>query len=168
MSTLEVLQSCPTQRKNLLTALGYLDPYNTNLIHFNVENYKSRLPHKLAFQIITKVVRKKVFRTILDEGSSTLVLSLSCWKAIGSPKLVTSTTTLKAFGGWGFQPHGLISALVVDLGGKTISIQVEVVDTLLDYNLLLGRNWFYAMTVVASMVFWTVQFPHLGRIFTID
>ena len=32
MSTLEVLQSCPTQRKNLLTALGALDPDNTNLI----------------------------------------------------------------------------------------------------------------------------------------
>ena len=49
MSTLEVLQICPTQRKNLLTTLGALDPDNTNLIHFNVENYKSRLPHKLAF-----------------------------------------------------------------------------------------------------------------------
>ena len=81
MSTLEVLQSCPTQHKNLLTALGALYPDNTNLIHFNVENYKSRLPHKLAFQIITKVLR-----TILDEGASTSVLSLSCWKAIGSPE----------------------------------------------------------------------------------
>ena len=66
MSTLEVLQSCPTQRKNLLTALGALDPDNTNLIHFNIENYKSLLPHKLAFQIITKVVGKKVFRIVLD------------------------------------------------------------------------------------------------------
>ena len=42
MSPLEVLQSCPTQRKNLLTTLGALDPDNTNLIHFNVENYKSK------------------------------------------------------------------------------------------------------------------------------
>ena len=49
MSTLEVLQSCPTQRKNLLMALAALDPDNTNLIHFNIENYKSRLPHKLDF-----------------------------------------------------------------------------------------------------------------------
>ena len=57
MSTLEVLQSCPTQLKNLLTTLGALDLDNTNLIHLNVENYKSRLPHKLAFQIITKVVK---------------------------------------------------------------------------------------------------------------
>ena len=78
MSTLEVLQSCPTQRKILLTTLGALDLGNTNVIHFNVENYKSRLPHKLAFQIIMKVVGKKVFRTVLDEGDSTLVLSLSC------------------------------------------------------------------------------------------
>ena len=49
MLTLEVLQSCPTQRKNLLTTLEALDLDNTNLIHFNVENYKPRLPHKLAF-----------------------------------------------------------------------------------------------------------------------
>ena len=102
MSTLEVLQSCPMQRKNLLTALGDLDPDNTNLIHFNVKNYKSRLPHKLAFQIITKVVEKKVFRTVLDEEASTSILSLSCWKAIGSPELLTSPTTLKAFDGRGF------------------------------------------------------------------
>ena len=98
--------------------LGALDLDNSNLIHFNVENYNSRLPHKLALQIITKVVRNKVFRTILDEGASTSVLSLSCWKAIGSPELVTSPTTLKAFDGRGFQPHYLISALAVELGGK--------------------------------------------------
>ena len=99
MSTLEVLQSCPTQHKNLLTVLGALDPDNTNLIHFNVENYKSRLPHQLAFQIITKVVGKKVFRTVLDEGASTSVLSLSCWKAIDSPKLMKLPMTLKSFDG---------------------------------------------------------------------
>ena len=62
MSTLEVLQSFPTQRKNLLITLGAVDPDNTNLIHFNVENYKPRIPYKIYFQIITKVVGKKVFR----------------------------------------------------------------------------------------------------------
>ena len=108
------------------------------MIHFNLENYKSRLPHKLAFQVVTKVVGKKVFRTILDEGASTSVLSLSCWKALGSPELITSPMTLKAFDGRGFQLHILISSLAVKLGGKTISIQVEVVDAPLDYNLLIG------------------------------
>ena len=67
-----------------------------------------------------------------------------------------------------FQPPGLISALAIKLGGKTISIQVEVVDAPLDYNLLLGINWFYAMTSVASIVFRTFQFMHLMIIVTID
>ena len=99
MSTLEVLQSFPTQCKNLLTTLGALDLDNTNLIHLNVENYKSRLSHKLAFQIIMKVVGKKFFQMVLDEEALTSVLSLSCWKALGFPELVTSPTTLKAFDG---------------------------------------------------------------------
>ena len=168
MSSLEVLQSCPMQWKKLLTSLGSLDLDNTNLIHFNPENHKSRLPHQIAFQIVTKVVGKKVFRTVLDEGASTSVLSLTCWKAIGSPELVKSLTTLKSFDGRGLYPYGLMPALSVELGGKTISIQVEVVDSPLDYNLLLGRNWFYAMTVVTSMVFRTLQFLHLGKIVTIN
>ena len=67
-----------------------------------------------------------------------------------------------------FQPHGLTPALLVELEGKNISIQVEVVDALLDYNLLLGRNWFYTMTAITSTVFRTVQFLHLGIIVTID
>ena len=69
MSTLEVLQSCPTQCKNLLTHLRALDPDNTNIIHFNVENYKSILPHELVFQITSRVVGRKVHRTVLDEGA---------------------------------------------------------------------------------------------------
>ena len=71
MSTLEVIQSFPTQRKNLLMTLRALDPDNTNLIHCNVENYKSKLPHHLTFQIATRVVGRKVHRTILNEGDST-------------------------------------------------------------------------------------------------
>ena len=50
------------------------------------------------------------------------MLSLSYWKALGSSELVTSPTTLKAFDEWGFQPHGVILALEVELGGKIVSI----------------------------------------------
>ena len=128
MSTLEVLQSYLTQHKSLQTALGALDPDNTNLIHFNVENYKSILPHQLAFQIASRVVGRKVHQIVLDEGASTLVLYISCWRAIGSPELTKSPMNLKAFDGQGFQPHGLLPALSVELGSKTVSIQVELVD----------------------------------------
>jgi hypothetical protein len=47
-------------------------------------------------------------------------------------------------------------------------IEVEVVDASLDYNLLLGRSWTYAMQAVVSTFFWVLLFPHEGGIMTID
>ena len=37
MSALEVLQSCPTQRKELLSSIGLVDPNDTGLITFDLE-----------------------------------------------------------------------------------------------------------------------------------
>ena len=99
MSMLEVLQICPAQRKNLLLALGAFDPDNSTMINFNWENYKLRLSHQIYFQIATSVVGRKVHWTILDEGDSTSILSMSCWKAIGVLELSMSPTTLKSFDG---------------------------------------------------------------------
>ena len=138
------------------------------MITFNVENYKSRLSHQLAFQIVTRVVGRKVHHIVLDEGASTLVLSMSCWRAIGSHELNKSPQPLKSFNERGFQPHAILLPLSIELEGRTISIQVEVVDAPSDYNFLLGRNWFYAMTVIASSVFCMLQFPNEGKIVTID
>ena len=53
-------------------------------------------------------------------------------------------------------------------GGELGSIDVELVDAPLEYNLLLDRNWFYVMQVVASSIFQVVQFPFQGKIVTID
>jgi hypothetical protein len=47
-------------------------------------------------------------------------------------------------------------------------VEVEVVDAPLDYNLLLGRSWTYAMHAVVATVFRVLLFPHEGRIVTID
>ena len=80
-------------------------------------------------------------------------MSLSCWQALGSPTLVSSPTMLKAFDGHIFKPHEILTALPIKIGGKTVTIDVEVIDAPLDYNLLLGRTWFYGMSVVASTVF---------------
>jgi hypothetical protein len=41
----------------------------------------------------------------------------------------------------------------VQLGGKTVCVEVEVVDAPLDYNLLLGWSWNYAMQAVVATVF---------------
>jgi hypothetical protein len=56
----------------------------------------------------------------------------------------------------------------MELGGKTILIDIEVIDAQLDYNILLGCSYMYAMKAVASSVFRTIIFPHNGKIVTID
>jgi hypothetical protein len=168
MSTLEVLQHCPSQRRTLLSSIGAMDPEESNLITFNLDYFKEKVSHHLAFQIQVLVGGKNIHRTVLDEGASTCVMSFPCWRALGSPTLTPSPTTLKAFDGHGFQPHGLLQYFVVTLKGKTVSVDIEVVDVPLDYNLLLGHSWFYAMTVIASSVFRILRFPHQGNIIIVD
>jgi hypothetical protein len=65
-------------------------------------------------------------------------------------------------------PHSILPTFPVQLGGKIMEVDVEVVDAPLDYNLLLGHNWTYAMTIVVSSIFHTLCFPHDGKIVTID
>jgi hypothetical protein len=49
-----------------------------------------------------------------------------------------------------------------------VCVEVELVDAPLDYNLLLGRSWTYAMQAVVATVFWVLLFPHKVRIVTIN
>jgi hypothetical protein len=168
MSALEALQHCPSQRRMLLAAIGVVDHDSSNQIMFNLDNYTSRLSHQLAFQVDVVVHNQQIHRTILDEGASTCVLSLACWKGLKSPALKKSPTMLHTFDGRGFHPHGLLKSLPIQLGEKTVTVDVEVVDAPLDYNLLPGSSWFYAMTVVSSLVFRCVQFPHQDKIVTVD
>ena len=95
-------------------------------------------------------------------------MSLSCWQALVSPTLISSPTVSKAFDGHIFKPHRILTALPVEISGKTITIDVEVIDAPLDYNLLLGCTWFYAMKVVASIVFRLLSYPHQGKIITVN
>ena len=89
-------------------------------------------------------------------------------KALGSPTINQSPTTLKAFDGRGFHPYGILNDLPIELEGKTVAIEVEVVDAQLDYNLLLGRSWTYAMSAVVSSYFRMIMFPHKGKIVKVD
>jgi hypothetical protein len=99
MSALEVLQHCPSQRRMLLAAIGTFDPESSNNLMFNLDDYQSRLSHQLAFQIDVVVHNQQIHRTILDEGASTCVMSLACWKGLKSPTLNKSPTMLCTFDG---------------------------------------------------------------------
>jgi hypothetical protein len=168
MSSLKVLQSCPTQWKALLKSIGGIDPTDTNLIIFYLEYHIPRLPPQLTFQIQVILSDKNICRTVIDEGASTCVMSLTCWKAISSPSLNESQNTLKAFNGSSFKPYGVLPSLSITLDGKMVQVKVEVFDTPLDYNLLLGCSWIDSMRVVVSTLFHVVRFPHQGKVVTID
>eukprot|EP00253_Pinus_taeda_P003385 PITA_03385 len=135
---------------------------------FDLENSTPRLPHQMAFQIPVIVKNRPVHRTVIDEGASTCIMSIQCWRSLGSPSLNQSPTILKAFDGHGFHPFGILQDLPIEVEGKIISLDVEVVDAPLDYNLLLGRSWSYAMTTVVSSAFRVIKFPYNGKIVTID
>jgi hypothetical protein len=62
-------------------------------------------------------------------------MSFLVWRDLGSLELTPLATFSKEFYGHSFQPHGIIPALPIELGGKTVIIKVEVVDAHLDYNL---------------------------------
>ena len=78
-------------------------------------------------------------------------MSTLVWQKLGSPILQPSTTTL-----WAYDNHPIVL------------IDIEVVNNQLDYNLLLGRSYMYAMRAVASTVFHLMMFPHEGNIVTVD
>ena len=105
---------------------------------------------------------------VIYEGAAASVMYLSCWKGLGSPELSKSVTMLTTFDGRSFKQHRILPSLKFRLGGKTVAIEVKVVDVPLDYNLLLGRNCMYSMQAVASSLFRVVCFPFNGKIVTID
>jgi hypothetical protein len=115
MSALEVLQSFPIQWKALLKSIGGIDPTDTNLIIFDLEDHIPRLPPQLAFQIQVIVSKKNIFRTVINEGASTCVMSITYWKAISSPPLIESHNTLKAFNGSSFKPYDVLPLFSITL-----------------------------------------------------
>ena len=65
--------------------------------------------------------------TIIDEGAYGSILSSTTWQAFGSPPLVPVTQNLLSFNRGTSQPLGILLKLPVTLGGKTIYIDVMVV-----------------------------------------
>jgi hypothetical protein len=148
--------------------LGAVDPADTRLITFDLDSREPCLPTLVAFQIPVKIRNITVHRCIIDEGASTCIMSKVVWKKLGSPELVPSTITLRAYDGRPSSPEGIFQNVPVELGGKTILIDIEFIDAPLDYNILFGCSYMYAMKVVASSVFRTMMFPHNRKINTID
>ena len=101
-----------------------------SLIILDMEHIHPNLSHQMSFQIQVVIQGKNFFHTIIDEGASTYIMSISCWKAIGSPPLAESPHTLKAFDGRVFNQLGILKSLPISLKGKIVEVEMEVMTLL--------------------------------------
>ena len=87
MSTLEFLQSCPSQRKALLSVLGVNDDSSSSVIKFETMGLQPRFPYYVSLLIHVECLNMTIKRTMIDEGATASVMSLACWKGFGSPRV---------------------------------------------------------------------------------
>ena len=120
--------------------LGVNNDNSSSVIKFETTGLQPCLPYYVSLLFHVECLNMTVKRTMINEGVATFVMSLLCWKGLGSLELSNSGTMLTDFDGRSFRSHGILPSLKVRLGGKIVAIEVEVVDAPLDYNLLLGRN----------------------------
>lgn len=80
-------------------------------------------------------------------------MSSSSWKQLGSPTLIPSITELRAFYGRLYSPLRILANLPIQLGGKTVLINFVVMNGPVDYNILSGHDFIYAMNDVVSSLF---------------
>jgi hypothetical protein len=127
-----------------------------------------RLPSSAPFQIRVEVNSTNIYRFIMDEGASTSILSSSVWKVLGSLELVSSSHELLDFERRPSEYLGVLPQLPISLGENTVYVNVIVVQGPLDFNMILGNDYVYAMKVVVSTLFRVMHFPHNGSIVTIN
>ena len=76
MSALEVLQSCPSQRKALLSALGVNDDDSSSMIKFETAGHQPCFPYYVSLLVHIECLGMTVKRTVIDEG---VVASVMSW-----------------------------------------------------------------------------------------
>ena len=86
---------------------------------------------------------------------------------MGSPILVLTASQLLDFDRRTSTALGIISQNLVTLGGKIVSIDFMVIEDPLEFNMLLGNDYVYAMQDVVSTFFHVMYFNHNEDIITI-
>jgi hypothetical protein len=58
--------------------------------------------------------------------------------------------------------------LSITLEGKEVTVEVDVFDAPINYNLLLGCSWIDFIRAIVSTLFHVICFPHQGKFVTVD
>ena len=165
-------ETSPENLDSVLSEQGgnhMVPPPSSSVISFDWSRLTTPpLPSHVPFWVTAYACNKALPGTVLDEGASVSLMPVTTWRALGSPSLVPVAPHLTAFDGGTSQPLGILPKFPITLGGKTVYIDVSVTQGSLDFSLLLGRDYVYAMGALVSSLFRVVCFPHNGRIVTFD
>ena len=74
MSMLEVLQTCPPQRKALLFSLGVSDDNSSTMIKFETMGVQPRLPYYVSLLIHVECLNNTIMCIVIDEGVVAFVM----------------------------------------------------------------------------------------------
>ena len=113
----------------MLYSLGFVDPSNSKFTIFKLDQGEPRIPSFVSFQVLVTIQNVVIHRCIIDEGTSTCVMSTFIWNKLGAPTLQPSNTSLHAYDGRVAQPQGVLTNVSIELEGKTVFIDIEVVNS---------------------------------------
>ena len=97
MSALKVLQTCPPQRKSLLSTLGVANGSSPSMIKFENHKFQPHFPYYVSLLVHVECLNNTIKHTVIDDIITVSVMSLSYWKGLGSPTLSKSGNMLTAF-----------------------------------------------------------------------
>jgi len=144
-------------------------PSSNQMISINWNHLtEPRLPSYVPFQITVQVCDKNIPNTVIEKGSSVRNLSANAWQAFCSPQLALVTHNLLTFDRRFSRPLGILPQFLVILGGKMVYVDVMVFHNPFNFNLLLGRDYFYVMRDFVSTLFRVISFPQNGNIIMIN
>ena len=85
-----------------------------------------------------------------------------------STSLILIDSQLLAFDRRTSQALGILTQTSITLGGKTVLVDFMVIEDSLDFNMLFGNDYVYAMKAMVSTLFLVMYFPHNESIVTVD
>ena len=101
------------------------DDSSSSVIKFETHGIQPCLPYYVSLMIHVECLNPTIKCIVIDEGVVASVMSLACWKGLGSPMLSKSANMLNSFDGRYFWPHGIIPSLEVQLGRNTVMIEAR-------------------------------------------
>ena len=93
-------------------------------------------------------------------------MSARAWRGMGSPSLVSTASHSLEFDRRTCISLGIISQTPITLDGKIVLVDFMVIEDPLDFNMLLGHDYVYAMQAMVSTLFRVMYFNHGEEIVT--